>query len=456
MLRRDRENMAPEQRKSLDGLHAQFEDPTLEGRVQQYVGPHEWEREATPDLASLAAELAEIPGVLSKQWNWLTSGQAGAAWELGEALAAADIAGQLANELPGIPGSGPDHRLVCGYVAAQRKVFGDEWYEQWAVSQFERNQSISLLLEVLSRCGATDELTGRAAQLVSSRHIGRAIVGRLKYAQWTDISFSSLQLLLQAMMKSGHRDTAVFILQRRMESATSEVCRWQSLAMKMVLDLDLIRCREMPNHYWYKLATILVPDHPREIAAAIFQAHAKRDRFESWMLRYEKEVVRVLLSCVDRAPREVWEELRSYLWPTQEATLFVIGFPSEVLEGFPKGDVLKWIAECPGERAAQRAALIAPLTNKTSLSDDTLAARIIAQYGGDETVRDAFLNHQISGAFAGPFSHRYRKLASTFSDIARRTALPGLRSWANGSASVLSQMADQEHQEEEEYAVLLR
>lgn len=456
VLRRDRENLAPEQRKSLDELHAQFEDPTLDGRLQQYVGPHEWEREATPDLAALAAELTEMPGVLARQWNWLTSGQAGAAWELGEALAAADAAGRLADELPELPGGGSDHRIVCGYVAAQRKVFGNEWYEQWAVSQFERNQSIALLFEVLSRCGATDDLTSRAAQLVSSRHIGRAIVGRLKYADWTDISYASLELLLQAMMKYGHRDTAVFILQRRMEASISEVGRWQSLAMKMVLDLDLIRCREMPNHYWYKLATILVPDHPRKIAAAIFQAHAKRDRFESWMLRYEKEVVKVLLSCVDRAPREVWEELRSYLWPMQEAILFVIGFPTEVMEDFPKNDVLKWIAECPGERAAQRASLLAPLTNKTSLSDDTLAARIIAQYGGDEMVRDAFLNHHISGAFAGPFSHRYRELASTFSDIAKRTALPGLRSWADGSASVLSQMADQEHQEEEEDALLLR
>ena len=457
VLRRDRENMPPEQRKHLDGLHARFEDPSLEGQVQQYVGPHEWERERTPDLVPLAAQLIEIPGVLTKEWNWLTSGQAGAAWELGEALAAADAAGRLADELPRLPGGGPDYRIVCGYIAAKRQILGDEWYERWAVSQFEREpQPIALLFEVMSRSGATDRLTRRTAQLVRSRAVAGAIVGRLKYADWTGISDAALQLLLQAMLESGHRETVVCILQHRIESSASDARRWQSLAMKLVLDLGLIRCREMPNHYWFKLATILVPDHPREISAAIFRAHAKRDRFESWMLRYEKEVVKVLLYCVVQAPSEVWEELRSYLWPVQEAMLFVIGFPTEVLERFPRSDVLKWIAECPGEQATQRAALLTPLTNKKSMSDDSLGARIIAQYGDDKMVRDAFLSHHVSGTFTGPGSHRYRELADTFSDIAKRTALPGLRSWANGSASVLSKMADQERLEEEEDALLLR
>ena len=457
VLRRDQESMPPEQRKNLDELHARFEDPSLDGRVHQYVGPHEWEREVSPDLASLAEELIVTPGVLARQWNWFTSGQAGAAWELGEALATADAAGRLADELPGLPGDGPDHRLVCGYVAARRKVLGDEWYERWATNQFERRPlPIALLFELLSRCGATDTLTSMTAQLVRSRAVGRAIVGRLKYADWTDISDAALEPLLQAMMKTGHRETAVCILQRRLESPTSDVSRWQSLGMELVLDLDLIRCREIPNHYWYKLAKILVSDHPRDISAGIFRAHAKRDQSDPWMLRYEKEVVEVMLSCADQAPSEVWEELRSYLWPTREAMLFVIGFPTQVLEVLPKKDVLKWIAESPGEQAKQRAALLAPLTNKQALSDDSLAARIIVQYGDDEMVSHAFLNHHVSGTFTGPGSRRNRELANSFLDIAKRTALPGLRSWANGSASVLCRMADQEQQTEEEDALLLR
>ena len=457
VLRRDKENMAPEQRKNLDELHARFEDPSLEGRVRQHVRPHRWERETAPDLAALAADLIMAPGVLANQWSWLTGGAAGAAWELGEALSAADTGGRLSEELTRIPGGGPDQRLVCGYVAARRRVLGDEWYERWTIAQFERDpQPIALLFEVLSRCGATDKLTCMTAQLFRSRQVDRTIVGRLKYADWTDTSDSALELLLQAMTETGHRETVVSVLQRRLESPTSGLSRWQSLAMELVLDLSLIRCSEVPNHYWYKLATILVPDHPRAISAAIFRAHAKRDRSDPWMLRYEKEVVKVLHSCVDHAPGEVWQELRPHLWPLSEAILFVIGFPTTVLEHLPPQFVMEWIAESPGEQAVQRAALLASLTNKKSLADETIAAHIIAQYGRDETVSDAFLSHHISGTFAGPGSLHFRELADNFSDIAKRTTLPGVRSWANGSASVLRSMANQEQQEEEEHALLSR
>ena len=457
VLRRDKENMAPEQRKNLDALHARFEDPSPEGRVQQHVGPHRWERDAEPDFASLAADLVMAPEVLAKQWSWLTDGAAGAAWELGEALAAADTDGRLSKELTRFPGGGPDQRLVCGYVAARRRVLGDEWYERWTIAQFEREpQPIVLLFEVLSRCGATDKLTCMTAQLLRSRQVDRTIVGRLKYADWTDTSDDALGLLLQAMTETGHRETAVSVLQRRLESPTSDVPRWQPLAMELVSDLDLIRCREMPNHYWYKLATILVPDHPRAISAAIFRAHAKRDRSDPWMLRYEREVVKVLHSCVDHAPGEVWQELRPHLWPLSEAMLFVIGFPTTVLEHLPPRYVLEWIAESPGEQAVQRAALLASLTNKNSLADETIAAHIIAQYGSDETVGDAFLSHHISGTFAGPGSLHFRELADNFSGIAKRTALPGVRLWANRSESVLRSMANQEQQEEEEHSLLLR
>lgn len=457
VLRRDKEHMAPEQRTNLDELHARFEDSSLDGRVQQYVGPHRWERETAPDLAALAADLIMAPGVLAKQWSWLTGGAAGAAWELGEALAAADTDGRLSAELTRFLGGGPDQRLVCGYVAARRRVLGDEWYERWTIVQFEREpQPIALLFEVLSRCGATDKLTCMTAQLLRSRQVERTIVGRLKYADWTDTSDSALELLLQAMTETGHRETVVSLLQRRLGSPTSDLSRWQSLAMELVLDLSLIRCREMPNHYWYKLATILVPDHPRAISAAIFQAHAKRDRSDPWMIRYEKEVVKVLHSCVDHAPGEVWEELRPHLWPLSEAMLFVIGFPTTVLEHLPPQFVMEWIAESQGEQAVQRAALLASLTNKKSLNDETIAAHIIAQYGSDETVSDAFLSHHISGTFAGPGSHHFRELANNFSGIAKRTALPGVRSWANRSESVLRRMANQEQREEEEHALLLR
>ena len=415
------------------------------------------EREAQPDFAPLAADLVADVQVLAGQWPWLTSGQAGAAWELGEALAAADPDGALAEELPRLPGSGPDQRVVCGYVAARRSVLGDAWYEQWVLTLFEHDpQPVALLLEVVWRCGATDRLARRTAQLLRSRKPSRAIVGQLKYAGWHDTGDTALEAVLRAMMETGQRETAVSILQRRMESAATNIDRWQQLAMELVLDLDLIRCTEMPNHYWHKLAKIMVPHHPREISAAVLQAHGQRDGSDPWFLQYEREVVDVLLACIEHAPCEVWDALRFRLWPPREAVFFVIGFPPQVLERLPADTVLEWIAEPPAERSAQRAALLASLTNKELLTDESLAARIIAQYGDDEDVSDAFFSHCVSGTSAGLLSSRSRKMANNLSAIAKRTALPGLRRWADKSAAALHTMAESEQQEEEERSLLLR
>ena len=164
----------------------------------------------------------------------------------------------------------------------------------------------------------------------------------------------------------------------------------------------------------------------------------------------------MLLACIEHAPCEVWDALRPHLWPPRGAALFVIGFPTQVLERLPSYAVLEWIGEPPDEQSARRAALLAPLTNKQSLSDESLTGRIIAQYGGYADVSDAFFSHFVSGTFAGSLSFRSREMANNLSAIAKRTALPGLRRWAAKSAAELRTMADREQQVEEERSLLLR
>ena len=81
-----------------------------------------------------------------------------------------------------------------------------------------------------------------------------------------------------------------------MEHAAGDIDRWRPLALELVQDPDLIRCRQMPNHHWQNVAEMLVADHPREFAAAIFRAHAQRDGHpETWFLKHERAVVEVLV-----------------------------------------------------------------------------------------------------------------------------------------------------------------
>jgi hypothetical protein len=98
----------------LETLHARFEDPSLGARLRQHIGKASWNREEQPALKPLAEELISSPGILVEYWPWLTSGNAEGSWWLGEALAAVDAEGMLAETLPALPNGGNDMRLICG------------------------------------------------------------------------------------------------------------------------------------------------------------------------------------------------------------------------------------------------------------------------------------------------------------------------------------------------------
>ncbi len=458
VTRRTRERLAPEHLRTLNRFHARFENLSLSGRLRQHVGLKPWERDGSPDFAPLATELLSAPDVLATEWAWLTSGEAASAWELGSALATADPHGKLAEQLPRLPEAGRDLRVLCGYVSAQRETLGDAWYERWVLAEFERQpQPHGLLVEVAWRCGVTERVARQMADMLRGTRLSPALVGQLKYGTWDGTSTDALQGLLRALIEAGHAETAVSILQRRMEHAAGDIDRWRPLALELVQDTDLIRCRQMANHHWQNLAEMLVADHPRELAAAIFRAHAQRDgRPETWFLKHERAVVEVLVDCVSEDSAGVWQELLPYLWPPRAAASFVSGFPAGVIERMPPDDVLAWIAQAPAGQAAERAALLARLTDKRSIPDESLAGRIIAKYGHHPVVDQAFFSHHVSGGGWGPISRRWQAMAQELDEIAAHGSRPGLRRWARRTAGTLRKMANQERQREEEEELLVR
>ena len=450
-------DLPPDQQRELTDLHAQFEDDALGSRLQQHVGPPSWERERSPDLSSLAAELLAAQGVLAEYWPWLTSGDAAAGWELGRALATVDSDGDLSNELPALAGSGPDLRIVCGYVAARREAAGDEWYQQWVESQAERDpQPVRLIFEAMWRCGVTDRLAGLMARTLCSRQVSRAVVGQVAYADWRATSAGALDQVLRTMADTGHSDTAISVLQRRIEQHPAEQERWKPFALDLVTSVDLIRGGGMANHYWQEVAAALVNDYFEEISAAIFEAHAGRDKTKNWFMEHQSAVVNVLLACAKRGPSQVWKRLQHYLALPGDACWFAIGFPTAVMDLVPADEVLAWVAELPVARVSERVGPLARISDVGKLSDDTLVARLIGEYGDDPMVADAFFSRYVSGSWWGPASAHWIDLAEALTHVAGRTVLAKLRDWASATARKINEMAEQEQQREQEHELLLR
>lgn len=438
--------LSPEELAKIDALHARFEDASLEARLRQHVGQSRWGQDELPDLRPIARELLTSYEVLKAEWPWLTSGEAGDAWRLGEALAKVDTEKKLATLLPSFPGMGKDLRMICSYISVCRHELGDQWYDRWVELQLQtKPKPIALLFELAWRCGATVAVARHITSLISNEAVDRQIVGQLAFVRWSDeLPPDVLEEVLKAMVNAGHTATAAAILEPRLESSASERERWRSLALDMAMAPELIRSDHMANYHWHEIAIGLVNDYPGQIASAILREQADRSA-GTWFAEFS-EAAKVLHVCVEADPRAVWMAMLPHLKSWRDASFFSIGFPRGLIEKIPVDLVMEWIKENPNDHAE----VIAKLANKDFSSDETLAARVLGAYGDIRDVSSAFFAEYTSGSWSGPASSHWAQLADTAEAAAERTKLPKLRCWAMNTANSLRKMAERDRQREEE------
>ncbi len=430
----------------LEALHARFEDASLPAQLRQHVGTQDWERDAQPDLAPLAASLLASPETLQREWPWLTSGEASDGWRLGEALARADAAKRLTEVLPVLLGAGPDLRVLCGYIHVCRQELGDGWYDRWLDAQWQRTpRPIPLLFETVTRCGGTARTARLIVEALQTEDVAPAVVGQLAYGRWSqETGLEELEEVLRAMMASGHEVTAVKLLAYRFRTAPNEKERWRPLALELAKTPSLIRSRQMASYHWKQITLPLVKEHAGEIVAAICREQDDRSS-EPWFAEHS-DAEKVLRAGVEADPLAVWEAMLPWLSSRSKAYRFSIGFPRGVVDQAPMETVLEWVSDNPEERAP----MLADLANKDYSRDETLASQVLGAYGDIDSVSRAFNLAYVSGSWAGPASAHWEQKASELDAVATRTALPKLRRWAQGVARNLRAMAEDERKQEAE------
>ena len=444
--RRFRNELTPELLDTIEALHAQFEDDSIGGRLQQFVGPAHWGSQERPDLTAIAQELLNDVDALQVNWAWLTSGEAGEAWRLGEALAEAEVDSALAGLLPELSGSGRDSRLICGYLQVKRTELGDDWFNEWVVAQRAKDPvRTTMLIEVAWRCEATDYLADVVTELIRSETVSPDIVGQLGFGRWGEqLGAEAFLQVVLAMKERGHEETAICLLEGRIKAKPEEAEDLGGLALELVLMPSLVKSSQMANFYWKELATPLAADHAKEITAAILSAQANRDD-GYWSAEYS-EAIHVLNACIDADPLGVWLEIRKYLDSRESAVFFSLGFPKGLLDKIPVDDVLAWVAENPAKHGER----LARLASKDLSSDDLLTPRLLGEYGDIEPLGNAFFSEYWSGSWSGPSSMHWDDLAGTLEEVVSRTEFPKLRSWAANSARSFRKMAAEDRKREEE------
>jgi hypothetical protein len=439
-------DLSPEELEELYAIHARFEDSSLKGRIRQYVGTPSWDRDEEPDLLPLAKDLLESRGVLQEEWPWLTSGNAGEAWRLGEALAQIDNEKVLASELQLIPDTGRDNRLLCGYIRECRHQLGDDWYNAWFDTLISTGkQTNNLIFEIARNCGFTPAVSHHISAIIRTGNVLPETVGQLAYSRLCDeLDRVHLFEVLKAMVDYGHKPTALIILVEIIKSGERDLALWNQMALDIITTPGLINKDQTSGYYWKILALKYAKDYTTEIAAAIMKEQSDGSAAGRF-LRYS-ELLEVLHACAKINPEAVWYALLPYLSSRMKAYRFAIGFPRGVIELIPQKQVLAWIAEQPDERAA----IVAKLAEKDLTDDNNISSKILGAYGDRAEIASAFYSEYVTGSWSGPSSVHWEKLAESLNEVARHTKLPKLRKWADDASHGISRMAEQERQNEEE------
>lgn len=444
--RRYWKELADEDIRELEALRVRFEEGSLSGRLQQLVGEHSFVSAEQPDLTAIAKELVANPQGLAAEWPWLTSGQAGDGWRLGHALADADPDGKLAHAFGELSGRGPDLRLLAAYVGRRRETLGHAWFDGWLAAELQRDPNdMQLLFEVSARCGPTGAAVGHMNAALAGGSVPIHLVRLLEFGTWGRvIPDQEFYAFLETMADTGHEDTAVAVLANRLEHGDDDLSGWESAALKLVKTPSLVRAHHMSGYYWGVLARRLLPQHAGEIAGAILREQADKKK-DGWFISYS-EAQKVLLECAQVDAEAVWSALAIHIATPQDALMFAIGFPREVIDKAPPRRVMEWIRQDP----AQRAAVIAHMASKDLSSDSALTAQIIGEFGDLEAVGSSFFSNFVSGSWMGSASGHWAELARSLREVAKRTKLSKLRKWAQESASALDEMSKQDLQREQE------
>jgi len=420
-------------------------DKSPSGRLRRAVAHSEW-RDGPPNLVDIAKELSADRSLLQHDWPWLTSGEAQYAWYLGESLARVDRS--LDDVLPSLSPRGPELRVIAGYLYARAQGERSGWLDDW-IDRYEvaHPDDLALITELTWRCASTDRGARRLARLARQGRLEPTTAGHLAFGNWSlGPGIDAFVDLADAMSRvPGLSAAVVGLVDHRVSKQPTDWGPLADVIRKLLGDLNLVRIVGHASWEWQQLARRALPHEAQLIARTIFAAQACRADDHRFFIEHSTAAP-LLFEAAAANPRGVWDELKPMLSDFGRAVLFVIGFPTGLVDQLPRAVVLDWLMEREQEK---RGSILAHLA-RIDVTDGSLMSDVLRLAGHLQHVRDTFTSEYASGAWSGPASthwnHRADELQTSMNNSSSVTA----REWARQTIAHLRDMAEREKAREEE------
>jgi hypothetical protein len=432
-------------------IHEALVDRSVEGQLRQHVGPHEWDQEGEGQEGRqpLVDAFLSSPELLDEHMEWLTSGEANAAFQFGWALADKDAQTALLRSILRRE-RGLDLRLHAGYLLGTARRLGEAWLDDLLEQVGEEKPSDSnLIVEVAARGVPTERRASLVSKMLEAGAISPDVAAPFAHSLWIEnLSLAAFRRLLFAIIAtSAGRRLGVKMLAFRLKAKPEEREALGDAAVVLAGDPAAVVHHTHEEWLWGQIASAVAD----RAGSAIVRALCDLQLTDDFFLQHHDAAEDAFLKCAELQPEQAWGIVAEYL-EGPERPRFVVGFPKAFVTRIPVELILAWIAE----DAPQRAAVVAHIVSPDFSSDEALDSRLIEKYGHHPAVGGGFFGGLIGGTSMGPISMKWGGLAGRMDQVSRRTRLPRLRKWARTVAGDLREMERRAAAAEEDDAIRRR
>jgi hypothetical protein len=404
------------------------------------------ENEFFRELDGIACELVGNPNKIREFINWLQSGRANSAIELGRRIGHKDEALELLPILEELNISPTDDfRFVCGYLEGILSFKGEDWLDDMIESWLDRWLEPNRVAEIIWRVLGTDKGAKRLTLLVSSGEIDAGELNMLVSGFWArKVSPEALNNLLQAMISissSGSNSACLAVSSQYLQQYPQNLPAMSDLSWQIIENSSKEALLSMDLYHFSTLSKMVISSNPIRLAEYIIEM-AKKDNFIS----ISKDLGEVLDMTIKMAGWPVFEDL---IGPSLVENVSLVFKIDSVFSGrtllskFPAKKICDWIAE--DEKRLHVIAHAAPV-GPGNLGE--LAVELLDRWG-EADVGGALAATFGSGGWSGPESEWIRIRLGSLSEWAKEGSKE-VKKWAKKMINAYKKQLDDALIHEEE------
>jgi hypothetical protein len=410
-LKYEETRLSEDQRAQFEEFLQGLEGRTYTDRLRRWVGKwtnSDWLRADDEDperphweIAKLADEAFDSPGLLAQELEWLASPEAENVWFFGYRLGERDTDHVWLGDLVQRARNGLALVLLASYLRGRADSGESDWREdlldEWAEHEPDLAQAV---YEATWRGQPSDRGASRLARLVDLGRIEPMQLGILAWGEWIlslsgRVAHRTIEALAQD--RSDHAvEQALGMVRRRVDHFPEERLGLSDLAWELLSRPEALESgRDLVAYHWSEVAGIYLYDDPLRLTGLIVSAICEHGA----IYIQPHKVLKALAAATRAAPEQVWNLV---------ASVILGGGPGAfrlelTLRGWYAGLLdINMLLDWASDNAPKGPGLVAALAPVGDGDLGELSRSLLVRFGDDDIVKSRLARNYLTGSFVGP------------------------------------------------------